>query len=368
MASPSSPVPRLAFVSAATPTARVVRARLEKRYGAVKAAQADIIVALGGDGLMLQTLHRNMRRGTPIYGMNLGTVGFLMNTYKEAGLLQRLKKARQVTLTPLRMLAINTRGRAFEVTAINEVSLLRSSRQTARIAVSVDGMKRLTDLYCDGALVATPAGSTAYNLSAHGPILPLGAGLLALTPINAFRPRRWRGALLPRHAKVEFTILDPRKRPGRRRRQFRRDRQCRQGHGDRGGRHRPHPAVRSRARSRGAHPQGAVRPLSSKALPFKPEKKHIIGHEGLKPLALAIAIGTVGGFVFNWLKMPLAWMLGACVFSTVAAFAGLRIGMRVRLRQGMIIIMGVLLGSGFTPDLVQQLGKWAVSLVRADAA
>jgi NAD+ kinase len=154
-----------------------------------------------------------MRRGTPIYGMNLGTVGFLMNTYREAGLLQRLKKARQVTLTPLRMLAINTRGRAFEVTAINEVSLLRSSRQTARIAVSVDGNKRLTDLYCDGALVATPAGSTAYNLSAHGPILPLGAGLLALTPINAFRPRRWRGALLPRHAKVEFTILDPRKRP-----------------------------------------------------------------------------------------------------------------------------------------------------------
>ena len=213
MASPSSSTPSLAFISAATPTARVVRARLEKRYGAVKPAQADIIVALGGDGLMLQTLHRNMRRGTPIYGMNLGTVGFLMNTYKEAGLLQRLKKARQVRLTPLRMLAINTRGRAFEVTAINEVSLLRSSRQTARIAVSVDGMKRLPDLYCDGALVATPAGSTAYNLSAHGPILPLGAGLLALTPINAFRPRRWRGALLPRDAKVEFTILDPRKRP-----------------------------------------------------------------------------------------------------------------------------------------------------------
>jgi NAD+ kinase len=154
-----------------------------------------------------------MRRGTPIYGMNLGTVGFLMNTYKEGGLLPRLKKARQVRLTPLRMLAITTRGRAYEVTAINEVSLLRSSRQTARIAVSVDGMKRLPDLYCDGALVATPAGSTAYNLSAHGPILPLGAGLLALTPINAFRPRRWRGALLPRDAKVEFTILDPRKRP-----------------------------------------------------------------------------------------------------------------------------------------------------------
>ena len=213
MASPSSSVPRLAFVSAATPAARSARLRLEKRYGAVTPAHADIVVALGGDGLMLQTLHRNIRRGTPIYGMNLGTIGFLMNTYKEAGLLQRLRKARQVRLTPLRMLAITTRGRVHEIIAINEVSLLRSSRQTARIAVSIDGKKRLADLYCDGALVATPAGSTAYNLSAHGPILPLGAGLLALTPINAFRPRRWRGALLPRHSRVDFTILDPRKRP-----------------------------------------------------------------------------------------------------------------------------------------------------------
>ena len=210
---PSPPAPRLAFVCANTPNARAVRARLERRYGAAPPAQADIIVALGGDGLMLQTLHRTMRRRTPIYGMNLGTVGFLMNTYREAGLLQRLKKARQVTLTPLRMVAVNNRGRLFEATAINEVSLLRSSRQTARIAVSVDGRKRLPDLYCDGALVATPAGSTAYNLSAHGPILPLGADLLALTPINAFRPRRWRGALLPRDSRVEFTILDPRKRP-----------------------------------------------------------------------------------------------------------------------------------------------------------
>jgi len=213
MASPSNSAPRLAFVAAATAAARSTRARLEKRYGAVPPAQADIVVALGGDGLMLQTLHRNIRRGTPIYGMNLGTIGFLMNTFKEAGLLQRLRKARQVSLTPLRMLAINTRGSVHEVIAINEVSLLRSSRQTARISVSVDGRKRLPELYCDGALVATPAGSTAYNLSAHGPILPLGSGLLALTPINAFRPRRWRGALLPRHAKVELTVLDPRKRP-----------------------------------------------------------------------------------------------------------------------------------------------------------
>ena len=213
MASSSSSAPRLAFVCAATPAARVARARLEKRYGAAKRAEADIIVALGGDGLMLQTLHRNMRRRTPIYGMNLGTIGFLLNTYKETGLLPRLRKAREVTLSPLRMRAVNTRGRVFEVTAINEVSLLRSSRQTARIAVAVDGRKRLPDLYCDGVLVATPAGSTAYNLSAHGPILPLGAELLALTPINAFRPRRWRGALLPRDAEVELTVLDPRKRP-----------------------------------------------------------------------------------------------------------------------------------------------------------
>lgn len=162
---------------------------------------------------MLQALHRNMKRLKPIYGMNLGTVGFLLNTFKEAGLLQRLRKARRVNLTPLRMVAVNTRGQSHHVTAINEVSLLRSSRQTARIAVAVDARKRLPELHCDGLLVATPAGSTAYNLSAHGPILPLGAGLLALTPINAFRPRRWRGALLSRHSKVEFTVLDPRKRP-----------------------------------------------------------------------------------------------------------------------------------------------------------
>lgn len=213
MAVKSPSAPRLAFVCATTPTAREAKARLEKIYGAATTAEADIIVALGGDGLMLQALHRNMRRLKPIYGMNLGTVGFLLNTYKEANLLKRLRKARQVTLTPLRMLATNTRGKATEVLAINEVSLLRSSRQTARIEVAVDGQKRLPELHCDGVLVATPAGSTAYNLSAHGPILPLGAGLLALTPINAFRPRRWRGALLSHTSRVEFTILDPKKRP-----------------------------------------------------------------------------------------------------------------------------------------------------------
>lgn len=209
----SSTALQLAFVCAATSVARAAKAKLEKRYGAVKPAAADAVVALGGDGLMLQALHRNMRRQTPIFGMNLGTVGFLMNTYRAEGLVGRIKRARQVSLTPLRMHAVDSRGRTTEATAINEVSLLRSSRQTARIAVAVDGKQRLPDLYCDGAMVATPAGSTAYNLSAHGPILPLGAGLLALTPINPFRPRRWRGALLPHHSKVEFTVLDPRKRP-----------------------------------------------------------------------------------------------------------------------------------------------------------
>jgi NAD+ kinase len=213
MAAPSSSSPRLAFVAAATPPARAARKALEKRYGAVPPAQADVVVALGGDGLMLHTLHRNMRRRTPIFGMNLGTVGFLLNTYKAPSLLQRIRNAREVTLTPLLLRATNARGQVHEAMAINEVSLFRSSRQTARIAVAVDGHLRLPDLHCDGVLVATPAGSTAYNLSAHGPILPLGAGLLALTPINPFRPRRWRGALLPHEATVEFTVLDPRKRP-----------------------------------------------------------------------------------------------------------------------------------------------------------
>jgi len=209
---PSSAL-RLAFVAAATPAARTARAALAKRYGSVPPAQADVIVALGGDGLMLQVQHRNISRKTPIFGMNLGTVGFLLNQYRPNGLATRLKAARRVSLTPLRMVATNTRGQRREVVAINEVSLFRSSRQTARIGIAVDRKQRLPELYCDGVMVATPAGSTAYNLSVHGPIIPLGAGLLALTPISAFRPRRWRGALLARQAKVEFTILDPRKRP-----------------------------------------------------------------------------------------------------------------------------------------------------------
>jgi NAD+ kinase len=213
MSDRSSSALRLAFIATATPAARSARAALEKRYGSVPPSQADVIVALGGDGLMLQVLHRNISRKTPIFGMNLGTVGFLLNQYRPNGLTARLKAARRVSLTPLRMIATNTRGQKREVVAINEVSLFRSSRQTARIGIMVDRKQRLPELYCDGVMVATPAGSTAYNLSVHGPIIPLGAGLLALTPISAFRPRRWRGALLSRHAKVEFTILDPRKRP-----------------------------------------------------------------------------------------------------------------------------------------------------------
>lgn len=209
----SSSALRLAFIAAATPVARAAKSALEKRHGAVPPAEADIIVALGGDGLMLQALHRNIKRRTPIFGMNLGTVGFLLNQYRASGLIARLNKAREVTLTPLRMMATNTRGHTREVVAINEVSLFRSSRQTARIGIDVDRKARLPDLHCDGVMVATPAGSTAYNFSVHGPIIPLGAGLLALTPISAFRPRRWRGALLPRRARVEFTVLDPRKRP-----------------------------------------------------------------------------------------------------------------------------------------------------------
>ena len=207
------PEPALSFIASPTPEAQKALRVLQRKYGHVPPAKAEIIVALGGDGLMLQTLHRNLKRQTPIYGMNLGTVGFLMNQYRLNGLPGRLHRARRIALTPLHMLATTTRGATREAIAINEVSLFRSSRQTARIAIAVDRQERLPELYCDGVMVSTPAGSTAYNLSAHGPIIPLDTGLLALTPISPFRPRRWRGALLPRHSRVEFTVLDPRKRP-----------------------------------------------------------------------------------------------------------------------------------------------------------
>jgi NAD+ kinase len=204
---------RIAFVAAETPVALAARRALAKRYGQVSPDSADVIVALGGDGLMLQTLHRYMGRRIPIFGMHRGSVGFLLNEYRLTGLTRRLERAERVTLHPLRMTVTNGKGKPTYALAINEVSLLRQQRQAAKLRILIDGIERLPELICDGALVSTPAGSTAYNLSAHGPIIPLGADLLALTPISAFRPHRWRGALLPRTAKVTFEILERDKRP-----------------------------------------------------------------------------------------------------------------------------------------------------------
>lgn len=204
---------RIAFVAAKGDAAQAARSRLAARYGDAKPAEADAIVALGGDGFMLQTLHKHMTRGLPIYGMNQGTVGFLMNEYGEDDLPGRLETANVALLHPLRMRAATESGAEHEALAINEVALLRQTRQTAKLRISVDGRERVQELSCDGVMVATPAGSTAYNLSAHGPVLPLNAGVLALTPISAFRPRRWRGALLPRSAVVKFEVIDNFKRP-----------------------------------------------------------------------------------------------------------------------------------------------------------
>jgi NAD+ kinase len=210
---PNAAPAKIAFLAAEGDVAQTALERLTQRYKAAAPEQAEIVVVLGGDGFMLQTLHRFMGRGVPIFGMNRGSVGFLLNEYREEGLAERLKAATRVTLHPLRMVAETVDGKRAEAIAINEVSLLRQTRQTAKIAIKVDGIDRLPELTCDGVLVATPAGSTAYNLSAHGPIIPLGAGLLALTPISAFRPRRWRGALLPHRARVRFDVLEADKRP-----------------------------------------------------------------------------------------------------------------------------------------------------------
>lgn len=207
------PTPSLAFAASDRPEAQEARHRLAHLYGATSEAQAEVIVALGGDGFMLETLHRNMAAPKPIYGMNRGSVGFLMNEYNEADLLERIAAAEQALIHPLGMAATDVEGRRHEALAINEVSLLRQTRQTAKLKISIDGKVRLAELSCDGALVSTPAGSTAYNLSAHGPIIPLDARILALTPISAFRPRRWRGALLPHLAKVRFDIVEADKRP-----------------------------------------------------------------------------------------------------------------------------------------------------------
>ena len=204
---------RLAFLAADTQDARAAAARLVSLYGQAPLEEADVIVALGGDGFMLQTLRETMGNGRPIYGMNRGTVGFLMNEYRERRLPERIATALGDTIRPLEMETIDADGRAVSALAVNEVSLFRQSAQAARLAIRIDGKTRLEELVCDGVMVATPAGSTAYNLSAHGPIIPLDAPLLALTPVSPFRPRRWRGALLSNKAEVEFAIMDHAKRP-----------------------------------------------------------------------------------------------------------------------------------------------------------
>lgn len=204
---------KIAFLASDSLKAQEALLALTGRYLCSPPEESDVIVALGGDGQMLQVIHQFMGRNIPIYGMNRGSLGFLMNEYKEDGLLERLQIAEITTLNPLRMRATDALGRQFEGLAINEVSLLRSTRQVAKIRISIDGRIRMEELNCDGVMVATPAGSTAYNLSAHGPILPIKAGALALTPISAFRPRRWRGALLPENAVVLFEILEYEKRP-----------------------------------------------------------------------------------------------------------------------------------------------------------
>ncbi|MBQ1541306.1 NAD kinase [Caulobacter sp. CCUG 60055] len=206
-------VRRLAFAASDRPEAQEACERLNARYGGVSEDEAQVVVALGGDGFMLETLHRNLASQKPIYGMNRGSVGFLMNEYSEDELLERINAASRAVIHPLVMVAIDEKRRQHRALAINEVSLLRQTRQTAKLRISIDGKVRMSELVCDGALVSTPAGSTAYNLSAHGPIIPIDARVLALTPISAFRPRRWRGALLGHTARVTFEVLEADKRP-----------------------------------------------------------------------------------------------------------------------------------------------------------
>lgn len=201
------------LLAAPTEAAQTARARLVALHGDTPPDRADMIVALGGDGFMLETQHRYLGQNRPIYGMNCGSVGFLMNDFREEDLPARLAAAQAALLHPLRMIAESVTGRRTEALAINEVSLLRETRQAAKLRILVDGKQRLEELICDGIIVSTPAGSTAYNLSAHGPIVPLSANLLPMTPISAFRPRRWRGALLPSEVTVVFEILEAEKRP-----------------------------------------------------------------------------------------------------------------------------------------------------------
>jgi NAD+ kinase len=204
---------RIAFVASRAEEARIALAALTDRYGDAALDEADVVVALGGDGFMLRTLHRHMARALPVYGMKLGTIGFLMNQHSLADLPERLARAQPTVLHPLLMEALTEAGSSMSALAFNEVSLLRQTKQAGHLRVSLNGVAKLDELICDGILVSTPAGSTAYNLSAHGPILPLGSQLLALTPISPFRPRRWRGAILPAITEVKFEILDPYKRP-----------------------------------------------------------------------------------------------------------------------------------------------------------
>jgi NAD+ kinase len=205
--------PRLTFLAADRPEANAARDALVRRYGESPEEEADVVVALGGDGFMLETLHRNLPSQRPVYGMNRGSVGFLMNSFDEAGLLERIAAAEKAVIHPLIMRARDAAGAVHEAIAINEVSLLRQTYQTAKLRILIDDKVRMAELICDGVLVSTPAGSTAYNLSVHGPIIPLSGQVLALTPISAFRPRRWRGALLSHKDKVTFDILEPEKRP-----------------------------------------------------------------------------------------------------------------------------------------------------------
>ncbi|MCV2873527.1 NAD kinase [Defluviimonas sp. WL0050] len=203
----------ITFLASDAPVAQEALAKLTAVYGSVPVDKADVIVALGGDGFMLQTLHATQAMDVPVYGMNCGTIGFLMNEYGEEGLRERLAAAEEELINPLAMRAETADGSIREALAINEVSLLRAGPQAAKLRITIDGKVRMEELVCDGALVCTPAGSTAYNYSAHGPILPIGAEVLALTAMAAFRPRRWRGALLPKTAVVRFDVLDADKRP-----------------------------------------------------------------------------------------------------------------------------------------------------------
>ncbi len=206
-------IPRIAFLASNAPEARAALESLMAVHAQHAPADADVLCALGGDGFMLQTLHQHGGDGRPVFGMKLGSVGFLMNQYAPEELVARLLASEPAVLRPLEMTAVTESGSSFTMLAYNEVSLLRQTRQTAHLRIHLNGKVRLDELVCDGALVATPAGSTAYNFSAHGPILPLGSAVIALTPIAAFRPRRWRGALLKADTEVKLEVIDPYKRP-----------------------------------------------------------------------------------------------------------------------------------------------------------